>query len=357
MMAFAARAWGMPPFAQAYAVDCSVCHTEVPGLNAHGRYVQRSGYDALDHKALQRSLPVWVGVNPSYDSRNDALKLQGGNVAIHAIGVLGNWSYHVQQWIWQANAPGGLDTAWIAYNALFQRRGHLFIGKIESPAPSPFSQWFDQSSFSLASMSVGEHAYQLDANRWGVKFSYVRGSFDGEVSWLGSGMDLGGTSDFKNDTDKTFQWKIAYADAERPFEIGAFGSRGSFPLPEGGTDQYWSSAFYLQRDPKWGVPGSLIIYQSTFDANPGAGAAAAAGTAATIELYDTFLRGRLLFAARKEFTNDGLGTQSQSGNADIEYHLARFVHVYFEMYLTQHNKPGYRYMLWWTTPLESTRPM
>ena len=35
------RAQAMPPFAQAYGVSCSLCHTQVPALNAYGRYIQR----------------------------------------------------------------------------------------------------------------------------------------------------------------------------------------------------------------------------------------------------------------------------------------------------------------------------
>ena len=55
------RAQAMPPFAQAYGVSCSLCHTQVPGLNAYGRYVQRTGYASLDPNVLRRALPVWIG--------------------------------------------------------------------------------------------------------------------------------------------------------------------------------------------------------------------------------------------------------------------------------------------------------
>jgi hypothetical protein len=42
--AVTAPAMAMPPFAQAYGVQCNVCHTQVPALNTYGRYVQRTGY-------------------------------------------------------------------------------------------------------------------------------------------------------------------------------------------------------------------------------------------------------------------------------------------------------------------------
>ena len=348
------RADAMPPFAQAYAANCTLCHTQVPALNSYGRYVQRTGYSALDRSTLRRSVPVWIGVNPSYDSQdpNAPHRLQTGNVAVHAIGYAArDWTYHVQQWITQHGIAGGLDTAWISYNNLLRRNGHLFIGKVLPPAPSPFSQWFDLASFATPELTVGEHVYQLDANRWGSKFAYVSNSIDAEAGWLGSGEDLGGTSNFSNTIDKTFQWKLAYANANHPLELGLYGARGSFPLPEGGADQYRSIAAYVQHDPQRIVPGFLLIYQSTYDANPGNGNPPAAGTSATIEIYRTVFNDNALVGVRKEFTNDGLGTQLQSGNIDVEYHLARFVHVYFETYMAQKSKPGYRYMLWWTTPL------
>ncbi|HTX60362.1 MAG TPA: hypothetical protein VMH02_11910, partial [Verrucomicrobiae bacterium] len=48
--AMAAPAEAMPVFAQAYGVKCNVCHTQVPALNTYGRYIQRTGYAAMDPK-------------------------------------------------------------------------------------------------------------------------------------------------------------------------------------------------------------------------------------------------------------------------------------------------------------------
>ena len=354
-----ARADAMPPFAEAYAAKCTLCHTEVPTLNSYGRYVQHTGYSALDHQVLKQALPVWIGVNPTYDSQNANFphQLQSGNVAVHAVGYLANdWTYHVQQWITQNNQPGGLDTAWVAYNNLFRHDGHLFFGKILTPAPSPFSQWSDLSPFSTAEAVVGEHTYQLDANRWGSRFAYTHGSLDAEVGWLGSSEGWGGTSNFTNSTDKTLQWKFAYANPKVPTEVGFYGSRGSWPLTEGGTDQYYSVAGYIQHDPQRIVPGIFLIYQTAYDANPGNGAGPAASNYATIELYQNLFGKNALVAVRKEYSNDGLGTQLQTGNVDFEYHIARFVNVYLETYMAQHSKPGYRYMIWWTTPVSRPLP-
>lgn len=336
-----AHANAMPPFAQAYGAKCTTCHTEVPALNSYGRYVQRSGYAVLDHAVLRRSLPVWVGFNPSYDSQDPAApgRPRLGNVAVHLAGVSGNWSFHVQQWLRQNDTAGTLDTGWVAYNALFGGKGHVFFGKIETPAPSPFSQWFDLSSFASAEVTVGEHQYLLDGNQWGARLAFDQKHFTVDAAWM------------SESGQKALQWKAAWADANRPLEIGAFGSFGAFQLPEGGADPFRSFALYAQRDPRAGWPGVLAIYQTTFDANSGAQAHAAAGNDATLEFYKPILHGDAVVTARKEFTNDGLGMRMQSGNLDLEYHIARFVHLYTEMYFAPHNKPGYRYMIWWTTPV------
>ena len=46
----------MPNFAQAYGIKCSECHIQIPALNAYGRYVQRTGFAALNPHVLRRSL-------------------------------------------------------------------------------------------------------------------------------------------------------------------------------------------------------------------------------------------------------------------------------------------------------------
>jgi hypothetical protein len=349
----------MPPFAIAYGAKCTLCHLQVPALNAFGRYVQRTGYAALDPKKLHQTLPVWVGFNPSYDSQGatGAHRLQLGNVAVHGVGALSDdWTYHVQQWIRQNNQPGGLDTAWISYNGLFKHYGHLFLGKLEPPAPSPFSQWFDLGPFGSPQITVGQHTYQLDANRWGARLAYVHNSLDVEASWLGSNGDLSGAGAFSANVDKTFQWKIAYANENRPLEVGLYGSRGSLHLSGGATDQYHSLAGYAELDPTGGAPGVFAVYQKAFDSNPGGGAGATVSSALSVELYQTLFRDNAIVGVRKEILNDGLGNRLQTGNIDFEYHVARFVNVYLEAYFAQHQKPGYRYMLWWTIPLAKDKP-
>ncbi|MBV8364131.1 MAG: hypothetical protein JO193_06150 [Candidatus Eremiobacteraeota bacterium] len=357
LLASTAPAFAMPPFAEAYGMRCNVCHTQVPALNAYGRYVQRTGYASLDYHTLHRSTPFWVGESANYDSQNPAEPHHWdfGNLALHAAGAFDqNFTFHAQQWIVQNGQSGGVDTLWLTYNNIFHRDGHLFIGKMPAPGPSPYSQWFDLASFSTPEITVGEHVYQLDANRWGTKLNYVHGSLDFEAGYFSSGADLSGFGDFTWVNDKTLIWKLAHANPEQPLEFGVLGSRGSWPLAEGGFDQYWTIGGYVQRDPTNGFPGFLGIYQSGYDQVPSPGAGPAGSTAATLELYEPIGRDALI-GFRKEWTNDGLGTQTQTGNIDFNYHIARYLHFYAEAAMAQNATPTWRYMLWWTIPLQKVK--
>ncbi len=351
------KAHAMPNFAQAYGVQCSVCHTQVPALNAYGRYVQRTGYAALNPHVLKKEYPLWVDLPVSYSEQTPNTPSWVADAGLHVDGTIGpgvtNWSYHVQQWFVQGNQPGGLDTAWVAYHNLFARSGHLFVGKVQAPGPSEFSQWFDVTGLTAntpAESTVGEHTYQLDANRWGTKFVYDRGSLDAEVAYLTSGEDLNGFNDYSADTDKTVQYKVAFANQNNPLEVGYYGARGSWPLMEGGFDQYYANGFYLERDPVHHWPGIFASYQMGYDGNPGLGLGAAASNGATFELYDN-IGPKAMLSVGKQFTNDGLGTQAQIGNVDLSYHVMRFVFIYAEAAFTQQQKPTWNGLIWFPLPV------
>lgn len=360
--AFTIKAQAMPPFAQAYGMQCNECHTLVPTLNAYGRYVQRTGYASLDPHVLRRANPIWIGVNTWYDTQDPDKPhyVEFGNVAIHAAGAAGDdWTYHAQSWIQQNNQAGDLDTLWVAYNNLFHRDGHAFVGYITAPGPSPWSMWTDLSGFATPEITVGEHAYQTDANRWGIKLAYTPGSTDAEISWLGSSLGWSGASDFGSDTDKTFQWKLAHANPMEPLEYGLYGSRGSFPLANGDFDQYTTWGAYAQRDPVGYIPGVLVMYQMNLDTNPDESGLAVGSNAGTVELYERIFNqqhdspaGQGLIGLREEFTNDGLGTIGRSGNVDLSYHIARYLFFYGEAGIAQNNTPAWRTMLWWAAPIQ-----
>lgn len=371
------RAQAMPMFAKAYGVPCSTCHTVVPALNSYGRYVQRTGYSSLNREVLKNVVPFWIGEQLNGDSTGGVSNVSAthtnslGNLALHGAGYIApDWTYHVQQWLLQNDeGGGGLDTAWVTYNNLFHRDGHLFLGKYEMPGPSPFSQWFDLSSFATPAITVGEHPYQLDGNRWGAKFAYVHGALDAEAAWGGSANDLPSATDFANvpGTDKTFQWKVASAHADQPFEVGAYGSSGSYVVSTGDLDRYGSLAAYLQRDPVKSVPGVLAIYQLARDSNPGLDGngnqlPAASSRAFTAEVFEPVFNNNAVLAFRNEFTDDGLGGLAHSQNVNFAFNVPhlQYVHGYIEAGLGANSTapnggPTWRWMLWWTTPIEQVR--
>jgi hypothetical protein len=367
-------AQAMPIFAKAYGVQCSTCHTVVPALNAYGRYVQRTGYASLNRDVLKTVSPIWIGEQVNGDSTGGVSDLTPthtssfGNLALHAAGYLApDWTFHLQQWLLQNDSGGGsLDTAWVTYNNLFHRDGHLFIGKIEAPGPSPFSQWSDISGFAAPAITVGEHPYQLDGNRWGAKLAYVHGALDAEAAWLLSGNGFVSSQDFDTvpGTDKTFQWKVASAHPDQPLEVGAFGSLGSYIISSGETDRYSSFAAYLQRDPQpTGIPGVLGIYQVGNDSKPGfdevgSPLPSARSSAFTAEVYESLFNRNAILAFRDEYTNDGLGNREHLQNVDLGFNIPRmpYLHAYLEAGLganstTQSGGPTWRWMLWWTTPV------
>lgn len=350
------RAQAMPNFAQAYGIACSECHIQVPALNAYGRYVQRTGYAVLSAHVLAREFPGWLDYPVGYSEQSpSAGSWDTRTVGVHLDGALGNdFTYHVQQWLWEGGQAGGLDTMWIAYSNLLDHSGHIFAGKLEVPAPSEFSQWFDVTGLSInagAEMTVGEHTYQLDANRWGYKFVYDRGDVDAEIAYVTAGTDLNGFNAYDWGQDKTLQYKVAFANPSYPLEFGYYGARGSWPLAEGGFDQYYANAFYVQRDPVNGIPGVLATYQMNFDGNPGMGAPPTASNALGYEFYDTIGQ-RALVSIGEQFTNDGMGNRQQTENVDLSYHLWRFVQIYGEEALGPGQKPTWNGLVWITLPID-----
>jgi hypothetical protein len=359
----------MPTFGQAYGVDCSLCHTAVPALNAYGRNVQRSQYAILDESVLKKSFPVWLGEQANYDSQApdpDTHRIILGNAAVHVAGLIDdNWSYHVQEWLVSDNGPGFADTAWVSYNNLFAHNGYIEVGKLEVPAPSPYSQWFEIAPYATPEVTVGEHAYQLDANRWGGKVGYTRANFNVAAAYVGSDGDWSDAGTWVPPNGKALQYQAAIMQPKGPLEAGVYGAVGTYPISDGLTDQYHAYAGYVQRDPKYGMPGVFAVYQTTSDSYPFAGAGGTAnGSDYTIDVYEPVMKGDLVFGFRREMTNDGLGNVSNTGEIDMTVRVAKYLHLYTEVGLSGMNPgnganivgtPAWRAFLWWTTPVTAVQ--
>jgi len=359
----------MPPFAQSYGMDCQVCHSVVPGLNAYGRYVQRTGYASLDAATIHRADPLWIGESPFYDTMDPAEphKVQFGNLALHAAGFIGrDFTFHAHQWLWQFDQPGGTDTMWITYNNLLHRDGHLFVGKIEAPAPSPISQWFDLQGFLAPSYTVGEHAYPFGSNGWGTKFAYTRNWLTAEVAYLGPSGDLNTATDFglSNGTDKRLQWRLVDALGYHPLEIGVYGGTGEVLVSDGNVDRYHGQAGYAEIDPTNGLPGALVIYQTGFDSHPVGGVNGTANSKGySAELFEPFANHHAMFSVRDEYADDGMGTTTRQGNIDLAVLASHQVNdglangwiVNLENYFAQGSTPGWRGQLWYVTTVGHLR--
>lgn len=366
----------MPTFAEAYGVSCNLCHTQVPLLNAYGRYVQRTGYASLDRVALKRAIPIWIGESINTDSTAGAgsgtPRIDTGNLAVHGAGYLApDITFHLHQWISQGSKSGGVDTLWVTYNNLLHRDGHLFVGKIENPAPSPYSQNFDLDGPSASGGVVGEHDWAATYNnRWGTKLAYTHSWFNAEAAYLLSGDDLNGVSDF-NPGDKTFQWKVAYARPTRPIEAGFFGSNGAIPVSSG-SDRYSAIGAYVQIDPiGHGVPGLLAVHQIKHDTSPGLDAAsgnlmpATTSRGTSLELYEPIFHGGAVFSMRHDFNDNGYGTLTNGNTLNLGFNVGkiRWVHGYLEANLGGNSAlagasggPTWKGMLWLTLPIAPVRP-
>jgi len=356
----------MPPFAQAYGMNCEVCHTAVPALNAYGRYVQRTGYASLDPATIHKADPIWIGETLGYDSQDPDMphKIVTGNLALHAAGYFGtDWTFHAHQWITEGNQSGGTDTLWVTYNNLFHRDGHLFLGKIETAAPSPYSQWSELNGFATAGMTSGEHAWQMGANRWGAKFAYTHQWVVAEVDYVGANGDLNSATDFSSAQDKSVDWRFAYAPPDAPFEFGIYGEQGILPISDGTFDKYSGEAVYGQMDPMNKMPGLFAVYQVGHDPNAGAGLGASTSKAFSVDAYEPFFNQRVMIGARQDYMDDGFGTHSHSTNADLEWLAVRQVSdrnatgLIFnaEAAMVPGSGPDWKYQLWYATTIGPLR--
>ncbi len=380
MLSQSAAAFAMPTFGQALNVDCTTCHSGKPALNKYGRWIWRTAYTGIDPGELHSMIPAWIDQQASYNSQDSEgypHQVVLGNTGIHVVGNgLGpsdshgfgsDLSYHIQQWLIQdnSNAGGTLDTAWVAYNNLFNRNGHLYLGKAELPGPSFFSQWFTSEGWAPAELTVGEHTWNLDSNRWGAKLSYVGKHAYAEAGYFGSSADLNGATDFVAANDgKAFQWHAAYASDKSPFEAGFYGSVGTLSLAEGGVDRNYAVGSYFQVDPTHRLPGFVGLYQIQKDGNPGNGLPAASGYGYSFGPYWTiFPHWDSTLALRHQATYDGLGTFSQYNDVDVTVKLYRFLYAYTEAGLAPSNtdprtgevngKVAWRFRLWWALPVGS----
>lgn len=246
----------------------------------------------------------------------------------------------------------------------------MFVGKILSAAPSPYSQDFELDGPGASSTTVGEHSWAATYNnRWGTRFAYVRKAIDVEVGYYLTSEDLNGISDFRPG-DATFQWKVAYARADFPIEFGAFGSNGSLPVSTG-SDTYASVSGYTQIDPgRFGRPGMFAVYHSGRDANPGLDAGsgnvmpATSSRGASFAVFEPVLRRSATIALRHDFNDNGFGTVGNGNAVNLGFNVPRFsyAHGYLEANFGGNSVlagasggPTWKGLIWLTLPVKNVR--
>lgn len=324
-----------PTFAQALGVNCSMCHTMVPELNAYGRYLQRTWYAPLTQQALKNTFPAFLWYQAAGNNKGslDAAQASKKDVLtdvfyIYFVGFMGpDVTYRVENNLVSADQVAsestGPETMWVAYHGLFHGYGHLQAG-VDYPGPVPAylanpSDYED--AFALRHLSIGKHGYNLINRRLTFRFDYEKGPVDAEIAWRGGTNNpiAGGASDFSTlpGTDRAFpQWKLAYAPPNRPYEFGDFGILGTYVTTNKGSiiDHYWQNAPYFQVDPGWAgkhTPGLFAYYAWGHDSNPGLGNApfppfGPTYHAGAAELMEPYANDHAVWTIRKEVVDTGL---------------------------------------------------
>lgn len=382
----ALRADAMPPFAQAYGIDCNVCHTMVPALNSYGRYIQRTGYAGLDSHMLEtKSSPFWINERirskstGGLDRLRPNFKTTTGNVSMDAVGAIGrSWNYRIEQSLYSNNVGGGSTSrVWIGYSNIFKGHGHFSIGKLDPAVPSSFAGWQDLTGFGSSNgLTVGKHKYGFTSARWGARFDYDAENVSFGMSW-GAGTDSllnGGDFSVKPGTDKMFDWNVAYANAGKPFEAGIYGSIGEYIVSPTIKDQYNLVGFFAQRDPYRGFPGLYGYYQIANDSNPGVAPVGSPKGAAPIpvtsqsyavEIYQLFLNDQVLLGWRPmEIVKSGLGPITRYGNVDFVARIPHMPFLYFNAEASfggnsnaPFGRPTWQWGLRWSGPVGTGVPL
>jgi hypothetical protein len=385
-----------PVFAQAYGLGCTACHTQMPTLNAFGRYIQRSAYAPLNPKTLEHALPFFVfDIGSGYTAQSgqpqSAYRVNGPghSMVFQANGALGQaFTYKVEQLIVAGGQPGHLDETWIAYNNLLNHRGHIFVGKLPEINLDEYADGvLDDATISrLANVAVGDHNYDpdYDGGRWGARFNYVGGKTLVQATYLGNpteGNSFGDAYDFSRAAERSFQWRVAYADPARPWELGVFGESGSLGftgtglLPGVHVDNYNVITPYISKDPRPGSPGFRLEYSTATDSNPGyvtsattpAGLQKVGPTASSWivgSAYQMVCHDHGMVTITYYHTNQALnetgftglvqttGTETGVGPG-ISYAVNPYTRFYTTYYVAQNQRPAFSISMWLTPPLWS----
>jgi hypothetical protein len=390
------RAEATPVFAQAYGLQCTACHTQMPMLNAFGRYIQRTGYAALNPKTLKHAVPVFlfdVGTGYTHQNGNPASDHITGpfhSTLLQANGALSpDVTYKVEQFMLVGGQQGFLEQGWLAYHNFFNHDGHLFVGKLpginlDEYGASNLDEVNDAGQGRLPNVAVGVHNYADEdvGGRWGSKFNYVRGKTLLQIAYLGNPTGESSFQDaynYSRGADRTVEWRVAYANPAKPWEIGVFGQTGALGftgsslVPGLHTDNYNVVTPYINKDPRPGSPGFRVEYASASDSNPGY--LTPSSTSSPLEpvgsrtsswmigsVYQMVLQDHGMVNVTYYHTNQAISeigftgfvkpTGPQTGGGPgFSYALNPYSRVYTAVYMAQNQRPAFSVVMWFTPPL------
>jgi hypothetical protein len=240
----------------------------------------------------------------------------------------------------------------------------------------------DAGQGSVPDVAVGVHDYasDYDGGRWGAKFNYVAGKTVAEVAYLGNatgGSSFGDWYDFSKAADTSFQWKLAYADPAKPYELGVFGESGALGftgariVPGLHTDHYTVVAPYIQKDPRPGSPGFRFEYATATDSNPGYVTASSAapqpvgptasswmiGSVSQMVLHDHGMLNITYYHTNQGLSDVGFtgilrpaGPETGAGPG-FSYAFNPYTRIYTAFYVAQDRRPTIALKMWFSPPL------
>jgi hypothetical protein len=243
----------------------------------------------------------------------------------------------------------------------------------------------DESVNNLPNVAVGDHNYLPDymGGRWGARFNYVGGKTLVQATYLGNGTresSFGDAYDFSRAANKSFQWRVAYADPAKPWELGVFGESGatgfsgSAILPGVHVDHFDVVTPYVNKDPRPGSPGFRVEYAFATDSNPGFEAPANTRTAGLQKVgptgsswiigsaYQMVLHDHGMVNVTYYHTNQALSETGFTGlvkpvgpqtgvGPGFSYAINSYVRLYTAVYVAEDQRPAFSINMWLTPPL------
>jgi hypothetical protein len=400
----------VPIFAQSYGVTCNTCHTQMPILNAFGRYVKATAYTALDIETLHHALPIFIedsatGYTYQPSTSTHQLVSPWNSISAWAFGFAGrDFTYHVEQDIVTDNQPGQTGQVWVAYNGIAlgphesEHRGpgylHLEVGKvgaiqmIDNGSDAPLRDVTPSST--PPDFFIGQHDYAGNIDdRWGAKLNYVNGKIPlmVELAYLGNNGPPGiaGSFNYSPAAERSFQWKVAWAHPSHPWELGLIGDTGTVGwtgslLPGWNQDRYTMFGPYVLKDYRANSPGFVAQYLTASDANPGyyaapggttlgAPAGKTGGSAMIASVYQMILANKGMVNLSYFHTNNSLACAESpcstglvvptgpvtAGDVGLSYAFGPFIRLYATSTIAQNQTPLWNLTLWIDSPLRNRR--